>query len=75
MATIHGKLQFGVRLKVKAPFPSTVGEAAIKMAMGVAEAKFTEVLSLAISTLKILPGLEIGISEAASKIEVEKIEP
>ncbi len=73
MATIHGKLAFGVRIKVKSLL--VPDKSMMDMFLKVVENKVTSVLSTALSTIQLVPGLEISISEAKSQIEIEKVDP
>ena len=73
MATIHGRLQFAVRIQVKSLV--VPDKAMTDIAMKWLEGKVTPVLEAAIRTIDLIPGFSFSISQAASKIEVEKIEP
>ena len=73
MATIHGRLRFAVRIKVNSLV--VPDKAMTDMAMKWLEGKVTPVLEAAVRTVELIPGFSFAISEAGTKIEVEKIDP
>jgi hypothetical protein len=74
MATIHGTIQFGVRVKIKSPL--TPDANLLKTIVGQAESKLTSLLSSTVgAALKFLPGVSAEISDAKTAMKIEKIDP
>ena len=73
MSTIHGVIQFGVRVKLTTPV--LPNEAMTKTLLGMAEAALTQSLMAAVgATLKLLPGVTATLTEGKAGLAIEKVE-
>ena len=74
MAEIHGRIAFGICVKIKTPLMPDA--AWMKRMVGMAEGFLKVALEKAVlASLQLMPGVKFEVSAANAKLEIEKVVP
>ena len=72
MATIHGKIAFGVKIELKTPV--MIDEEKLKMLVSRAEVFLSTALLVATQgAVKLLPGVTATFTDAKARLDVDKV--